>query len=86
MHLETFCDRPQVPLSLRLGPLTALSIGVGLAPRLGRGTQYRQSRLPDKPLDIWGALQRPCSVSCQRMRGCQRSRTGLSEERAMTLL
>ncbi|KAK9822987.1 hypothetical protein WJX81_000952 [Elliptochloris bilobata] len=43
-----------VPLSLRLGPLTALSIGLGLAPRLGRGTQYRQSKLPDNPLDIWG--------------------------------
>ena len=59
-----FQKRPQVPLSLRLGPLTALSIGVGLAPRLGRGTQYRKSTLPDKPLDIWGARQRP--AACQQ--------------------
>ena len=34
-HFNNVHDRPQVPLSLRLGPLTALRVGGGLAPRLG---------------------------------------------------
>ncbi len=44
----------QVPLLLRLGPLTALSVGLGTLPRGGRGITYRRSRIPDKPLEIWG--------------------------------
>lgn len=47
----------QAPLLLKLGPITAISIGLGLLARGGRGTQYRKSKLPEKPLDIWGASQ-----------------------------
>lgn len=44
----------QVPLQFKLGPLTVLSIGLGLLPRGGKGTTYRKSRLPEKPIEIWG--------------------------------
>lgn len=44
----------QVPLQFKLGPLTVLSIGLGLLPRGGKGTSYRKSRIPEKPIEIWG--------------------------------
>eukprot|EP00891_Asterochloris_glomerata_P006461 jgi/Astpho2/6461/Aster-06930 len=44
----------QVPLQLSLGPLTTITCGLGLLPRAGRGGTYRQSRLPKKPIDVWG--------------------------------
>jgi hypothetical protein len=44
----------QVPLQFKLGPVTVLSIGLGLLARGGRGTTYTKSRLPEKPIEIWG--------------------------------
>lgn len=44
----------QVPLQFKLGPLTVLSIGIGLLARGGKGTSYRRSKLPEKPIEIWG--------------------------------
>ncbi len=44
----------QVPIQFKLGPLTVLSIGLGLLPRGGKGTSYRKSRIPEKPIEIWG--------------------------------
>ena len=52
----------QAPLLLKLGPITAISIGLGLLARGGRGTQYRKSKLPEKPLDIWGAPEERVSI------------------------
>jgi glutathione S-transferase len=43
-----------VPIQFKLGPLTVLSIGLGLLPRGGKGTSYRKSRIPEKPIEIWG--------------------------------
>lgn len=43
----------QVPAALALGPLTTLGAAAGQAPRLGKGIQYRNSRKPDEPLEIW---------------------------------
>ena len=56
------CDRnaltlmccTQVPIQFKLGPLTVLSIGLGLLPRGGKGISYRKSRIPEKPIEIWG--------------------------------
>lgn len=45
--------RWQVPLSLSLGPLTTLSAGLGQAPRLGKGINYRPSKKPEKPIELW---------------------------------
>eukprot|EP00898_Chlorokybus_atmophyticus_P000640 jgi/Chlat1/1577/Chrsp123S01850 len=42
-----------VPLLLKLGPLTTLSAGLALAPRAGRGSAYKPSKLPEKPLELW---------------------------------
>jgi len=44
----------QVPLTLRLGALTALSAGLGQAPRVGRGAKARASEVPAQPLVFWG--------------------------------
>ncbi|GBF89778.1 hypothetical protein Rsub_02948 [Raphidocelis subcapitata] len=43
-----------VPLALRLGPLTTLTCGLALAPRVGKGSRYTPSNLPAKPLVLWG--------------------------------
>jgi hypothetical protein len=45
-----------VPLSLSLGPLTTLSAGVGQAGRLGKGINYRPSKKPEKPIELWVRL------------------------------
>lgn len=42
-----------MPLSLSLGPLTTLSAGLGQAPRLGKGINYRPARKPEKPIELW---------------------------------
>ena len=44
----------QVPLQFRLGPLSTISIGIGLLARGGKGATYRKSKLPDQPIEIWG--------------------------------
>ena len=59
----------QVPLLLRLGPITALSIGLGTLPRGGRGITFRPSNLPEKPLEIWGYEASPY-VKLAREVGC----------------
>jgi len=43
----------KVPLALALGPLTTISVGLGQAPRLGKGIKYRPSRKPKEPIEIW---------------------------------
>ena len=60
----------QAPLLLKLGPITAISIGLGLLARGGRGTQYRKSKLPEKPLDIWGALEERMAILGQAILPC----------------
>ncbi len=55
----------QVPLLLKLGPLTAITIGLGTLARGGRGTSYRKSKLPDKPIDIWGERMHAFLPLCQ---------------------
>lgn len=42
-----------IPLLLKLGPLTAISNTLALLPRINRGITYRKSRLPKKPIDLW---------------------------------
>lgn len=42
-----------VPLLLKLGPLTAISNTLALLPRINRGISYRKSNLPKKPVDVW---------------------------------
>jgi glutathione S-transferase len=49
---DTYGDG-KVPLSLSLGPLTTLSAGLGQAPRLGKGINYRPSKKPEKPIELW---------------------------------
>jgi hypothetical protein len=44
----------QVPLQFRLGPLTTISIGIGLLARGGKGATYSKSTLPKEPIEIWG--------------------------------
>ena len=55
MEHETFDGcRAQVPLQFKLGPLTTISIGIGLLARGGKGATYRKSNLPKEPIEIWG--------------------------------
>lgn len=42
-----------VALLLKLGPITAISNGLALLPRINRGISYRKSKLPKKPIDLW---------------------------------
>ncbi len=48
---------PQVPLGLRLGPLTAISCGLAQLPRMAKGSAYKPSKLPKQPLVYWCALK-----------------------------
>lgn len=43
-----------VPIPLNLGIVTTLTAGLALLPRGGAGSRYRPSKIPEKPLDIWG--------------------------------
>ncbi|CAH9078969.1 unnamed protein product [Cuscuta epithymum] len=52
-----------VPLSLSLGPLTTLSAGLAMIGRMGKGSSYTPSKLPQKPLDIWAYEPSPfCKI------------------------
>ncbi|CAH8305074.1 unnamed protein product [Eruca vesicaria subsp. sativa] len=42
-----------VPLSLSLGPLTAIIAGLATIGRLGKGNLYTPAKLPPKPLVFW---------------------------------
>jgi len=53
-YLFTKYGDGQVPLSLRLGAVTALTAGLGLAARMGRGSRARPSKIPEQPLVLWG--------------------------------
>mmetsp|Transcript_114 Transcript_114/g.314 ORF Transcript_114/g.314 Transcript_114/m.314 type:complete len:367 (+) Transcript_114:44-1144(+) len=50
---DTYSDG-KVPLFLRLGPFTTITCGLGLAPRLGKGSRYIPSKSPREPLILWG--------------------------------
>jgi len=43
----------EVPLPLRLGPITAISAGLGMLGRMGKGSKYRAAKMPEKPLELW---------------------------------
>ncbi|KAF2536132.1 hypothetical protein F2Q70_00006753 [Brassica cretica] len=42
-----------VPLSLTLGPLTAITAGFAMIGRMGKGNMYTPAKLPPKPLVFW---------------------------------
>lgn len=41
------------PIGLRLGLLTAISCGLAMLPRALKGSAYKASKLPEKPLVYW---------------------------------
>jgi len=43
-----------VPLLLKLGPVTAITAGLGQIARAGRGSAARPSKIPAEPLVLWG--------------------------------
>ena len=43
-----------MPLQFKLGPVTALSAGLAMLPRVGKGARYRKARMPKEPLTLWG--------------------------------
>ncbi|DBB16154.1 TPA: hypothetical protein ACH3X3_015153 [Trebouxia sp. C0006] len=49
-----------VPLLLKLGPLTAISNILTLLPRINRGIMCPKSNLPKKPVDLWANKASPC--------------------------
>ncbi|PHT37430.1 hypothetical protein CQW23_21003 [Capsicum baccatum] len=52
-----------VPLMLSLGLFTTLTEGFAMIGRLGKGSSYRPSKLPPKPLEIWAYEPSPfCKV------------------------
>jgi hypothetical protein len=65
----TYGGGAEVPLALRLGPLTAITCSIGTLARPMRGNAYRKSRQPAEPLVFWGyevrprAARAPCSAS-----------------------
>jgi hypothetical protein len=62
-----------VPLMLRMGPITAITAGLGLLGRLGKGSKYRAAKMPAEPVELWAYDISPfCKVrnatsSCQHM-------------------
>lgn len=58
----------KAPLALRLGPVTTLGSMAATAARLGRGSQARASRAPDKPLLLWSFEPSPyCALVRERL-------------------
>ncbi|KAL4434125.1 hypothetical protein ABPG75_000566 [Micractinium tetrahymenae] len=58
----------KVPLGLRLGPLTAISCGLAQLSRMGRGSAYRPSKVPQQPLIYWGYEPSPfCKVVREKL-------------------
>ena len=60
----------QVPLQFRLGPLTTISIGIGLLARGGKGATYRKSTLPKEPIEIWGYEASPFVKLAREVSAC----------------
>ena len=60
----------QVPLQFRLGPLTTISIGIGLLARGGKGATYRKSTLPKEPIEIWGYEASPFVKLAREVGAC----------------
>lgn len=44
----------EVPVFLRLGALTSLTAGLSQLPRGSKGSSARPSKIPEKPLILWG--------------------------------
>eukprot|EP00238_Polyblepharides_amylifera_P014951 CAMPEP_0196578922 /NCGR_PEP_ID=MMETSP1081-20130531/13259_1 /TAXON_ID=36882 /ORGANISM="Pyramimonas amylifera, Strain CCMP720" /LENGTH=323 /DNA_ID=CAMNT_0041898319 /DNA_START=82 /DNA_END=1053 /DNA_ORIENTATION=+ len=44
----------EVPLTLRLGMATAITAGLGMIGRMGKGSSYRPAKMPEQPLEYWG--------------------------------
>ncbi|PSC77062.1 hypothetical protein C2E20_0521 [Micractinium conductrix] len=59
----------EVPLGLRLGPLTVISCGLAMLPRMAKGSAYKKgSKLPKEPLVYWGYEASPfCKVVREKM-------------------
>ncbi|XP_059306083.1 uncharacterized protein LOC132057479 isoform X2 [Lycium ferocissimum] len=52
-----------VPLMLSLGLFTTLTAGFAMIGRMGKGTSYKPSKLPPKPLELWAYEPSPfCKV------------------------
>jgi hypothetical protein len=59
----------EVPLPLRLGPITAISAGLGMMGRMGKGSKYRAAKMPEKPLELWAYDISPfCKVRTPSLR------------------
>ena len=68
----------EVPLALNMGLMTAVSNGVALMGRTGRGSVYRAAKMPESPLVFWGydvspfckvGAREECRVNCI-VQGC----------------
>ncbi|XP_055812295.1 uncharacterized protein LOC129882145 [Solanum dulcamara] len=52
-----------IPLMLSLGLFTTLTAGFAMIGRMGKGSSYRPSKLPPKPLELWAYEPSPfCKV------------------------
>uniref|UniRef100_M1AHU6 GST N-terminal domain-containing protein n=2 Tax=Solanum TaxID=4107 RepID=M1AHU6_SOLTU len=52
-----------VPLMLSLGLFTTLTAGFAMIGRMGKGSSYKPSKLPPKPLELWAYEPSPfCKV------------------------
>ncbi|MCO5594636.1 hypothetical protein L7F22_048669 [Adiantum nelumboides] len=53
----------KVPLVLSLGFLTTLTAGFAMIARMGKGSKYVPSKLPEKPLELWAYEASPfCKI------------------------
>ncbi|EFN57564.1 hypothetical protein CHLNCDRAFT_59634 [Chlorella variabilis] len=60
---KTYGGAQLPPIGLRLGLLTAISCGLAMLPRALKGSAYKASKLPEKPLVYWGYEASPfCKV------------------------
>ena len=64
----------QVPLQFRLGPLTTISVGIGLLARGGKGATYRKSTLPKEPIEVWGYEASPFVKLAREVGACPQPR------------
>lgn len=67
-YLATTYGAGSRPLMVSLGPLTMISSGLSSAVRRGHGSQVRQSKVPEKKLELWSFEASPyCRLVRERL-------------------
>lgn len=67
-YLATTYGDGTVPLALRLGPVTAITCGLAMVGRMGKGSKYTPAKMPAEPITLWAYEASPfCKVVREKL-------------------